>query len=204
VDIAFAADKGGVGKTTLAYHVATRLRQVGADICLIDLDGRSASTAWVGETGYVPAYTYEVLSDGLPDHAVRVWDTPAHPGPDMRRTLAGLVDMIIIVAQPDRESQRAAIDLYAHLAPLNSTVRVLFNAFPPTSREAQGSALALAEAGISCLATNVRAYRCYQRAQWDERAVCDYPYPSADNAWADICTLTDEILETLNGRQVDA
>lgn len=201
MDVAFAADKGGVGKTTLAYHVATRLRQVGADVGLIDLDGRSASTSWVGETGYLPAYTYHVLQHDLPTHAFRVWDTPAHPSRTICETLAKLTDLIVVVAQPDRESQRAAIELHGRLADLGGRAAVLFNAFPPTSHEGTGSVAALSEAGITVLRTVVRQYRCYQRAQWDDHAVCDYPYASADNAWADIIALTDEILEACHGQQ---
>lgn len=201
MDVAFAADKGGVGKTTIAYHVATRLRQVGADIGLIDLDGRSASTSWVGEQSYFPAYTYQALAASLPDHPFRVWDTPAHPSRELQEALAKLTDLVVVVAQPDRESQRAAIELRGRLAALGGRPVVLFNAFPPTSHEGTGSVDALRDAGIAVFRTVVRQYRCYQRAQWDDRAVCDYPYPSADNAWADIIALTDEILEACHGQQ---
>jgi chromosome partitioning protein len=200
MDIAFASPKGGVGKTTMAVHVATRLRQLGHDVALIDLDGRSASTSWVGDSTYFPTFGYEVLDQGLPPNPVRVWDTPANPSVDMRQALAQLADLLVIVCQPDKESQRAAIDLYQALEPQEARMRVLFNAFPPTSREGHSSRDALAEAGIPCCETVVRAYKCYQRAQWDDRTIADYPYPSSDQAWSDISALVDEVLEATDGQ----
>lgn len=197
MDIAFVADKGGVGKTTLAYHVATRLRQLGGDVGLIDLDRRSLSSFWVAESPkgpYFPAYRLSGLSDELPDHAIRVWDTPAHPSASMQASLMELCEVVAIVAQADLGSHMAAGELYHQLAGQGSAaVRLVFNAMMPTSREGAAAVRLAREEGLACFDTVVRRYQCYQHAQWEGVAVCDRVFPSADNAWADITALCAEI-----------
>jgi chromosome partitioning protein len=194
MDIAFVADKGGVGKTTLAYHVATRLRQLGHDVALVDLDRRSASTWWAGQADrpYFPAYPLDELNGSVPDHPVRVWDTPAHIGAAIQDRLAALCSAIVVVTQPDAVSYLAAADLYTSLSERgDAALAVLLNGAPPTAKEDLSP---FERAGVRHLATVVRRYSCYGHSQWDGQAVCDYPYPSADNAWSDITALTDEIL----------
>src|ERR1035438_2126765 len=96
MDIAFMADKGGVGKSTLAFHVATRLRQLGRDVGLIDLDRKQTSSGWHGERApYVPSYPLTALGVAPPEHELRVWDTPAHPSHDLRSRLVALADVVV-------------------------------------------------------------------------------------------------------------
>jgi chromosome partitioning protein len=195
MDVALAADKGGVGKTVLAYHLATRLKQLGYDVALLDLDRRSASSAWVrrAETPFFPAYPLGSF-DELPDHAVRIWDTPAHPSAEMRSHLAGICDLVVVVTLVDPASHEAAVDCYRAFVQAGAEPRVLLNGVHPTSSEGRDSVDALRAAGIDCFDSVVRRYNCYHHSHWEGRAVCDYPYPSADKAWSDISDLADEIL----------
>jgi len=194
MDVAFVADKGGVGKTTLAYHVATRLRQLGHDSALLDLDRRSAAVWWSRqqETPYVPTYALTELGD-IPEHAVRIWDTPAHVSGDAQDRLAGLCDLIVTVTNPDALSVIAAGELSQSLIRRGGRVAVVLNNVHPTAHDR--TLEAFDGTGVLPIETIVRRYTCYQQAQWDGQAVCDAAYGSADNAWADIAGLTDEILK---------
>jgi chromosome partitioning protein len=201
VDIAIMADKGGVGKSTLAVHLAERLRQLGHDAGLLDLDRNATSSWWLRKGGRengrpgVPVYPLTAMGGALPNHAVRLWDTPAHPAVEMQQALVDLCDALLIVAQADEASQVAAAQLYHRLAARGAaTVRVVFNAMQPNSREGADSIAAARAAGMACCDTVVRRYSCYSHAQWDGRAVCDYPYASADKAWSDVAALAGELL----------
>ncbi len=193
MDIAFVADKGGVGKTTLAYHLATRLSQLGREVALIDLDRRSASSWWVHQAAE-PSFAAFALADlggRVPEAEARVWDTPAHIGDEVQDRLAALCDVIVVVTQPDAVSYLAAADLIRSLTSRGGArVAVVLNGAHPSSKD---DLAAFAGTGAVPLRTVVRRYSCYVHSQWDGQAVCDWPYPSADQAWSDICALADEL-----------
>lgn len=193
MDIAFVADKGGVGKTTVSYHVATRLRQLGHDVGLLDLDRRGTASWWVdlAEEAYFPAYALAAVNE-LPEHDFRVWDTPAHINDQMQQALADLCEAIVVVSTTDAASFLAAAQIGQSLLAKGGHVAVMINGVHPAARDTILSSLD--GSGLHLLQTAVRRYSCYEKAQWDGRAVIDGPYPSADNAWSDISELTREIL----------
>lgn len=200
MDVAFAADKGGVGKTVLAYHTAVRFRQLGHDTALLDLDRSGNASEWAlrGDPRYLDAYPLGSI-EMLPQHDVRIWDTPAHPSSDMRRHLAEVADLIVVVSLTDFASQKAAAATYAAFSEAGAPVAVLLNAVHP-SADWPSLVAAIAESGVQVLPVAVRRYSCYEHAQWDGRAVCDYPYPASDRAWSDIGQVCDRILSMIGDR----
>lgn len=189
------ADKGGVGKTTLAFHVATRLKQLGCDVGLYDLDSRGTSSSWAGETSYLPAYDLRTLQSLAPDHAAVVWDTAPHPDREIRAELVRAADLMVIVANGDRDSMNAAAELYRALGELGAKkVRIVFNGVHPTGREGSDCVTAAEAEDLAVCQTFVRRYNCFVQARWDGCAVVDKAYSRADNAWADICAVADELL----------
>src|SRR5713226_5228553 len=49
VNIVFANTKGGVGKSTLAVHLAVWLHDQGTKVALLDTDKQRSSSHWIGE-----------------------------------------------------------------------------------------------------------------------------------------------------------
>lgn len=196
MNLAFVADKGGVGKSTLSYHVSVRLKLLGQDVCLVDLDRRGASSSWLraAQPPFLPAYVADDVVGRMPAHGTTVWDTPAHPNAKLRDSLAAGCDLLVVVALTDRESHIAAAELCRRLLDEGAPAAILVNSVRPNSSSGKQAVEAFTAAGLPCFQTVVRQYACYQHAQWDLRAVCDWPYPSADNAWSDICAVTAEAL----------
>jgi cellulose biosynthesis protein BcsQ len=184
-----------VGKSTIAYHVATRLKQLAYDVGLYDLDSRGTTSSWASERAYVPAYDLRTLQATAPDHDLVVWDTAPHPDSELRSELVRAADILVVVAQGDRDSMAAAADLTRALAEAGAKrLAVLFNAIHPTGKEGRECVQAAREEGLPALDTVVRRYSCYPQARWDGCAVIDRAYARADNAWNDIMAVTDDIL----------
>lgn len=204
MDLVFLADKGGVGKSTVAYHVATRLRQLAYDVGLYDLDSRGTTSSWAAETAFVPAYDLRSLQSQAPDHEIVIWDTAPHPDTELRAELARTGDVLVIVAQGDRDSMAAAGDLYRALAVHQPPkVAVVFNSVHPTGREGRECVEAAREEGLPALGAWLRRYSCYPQARWDGCAVVDKSYTRADQAWDDVCGVTDAIVALATDQSVE-
>lgn len=183
--IAVAADKGGVGKSLLATHLAAAAAYGGQSVTLIDLDHRLASSNWL--TRAAAPVQVAPMGEGIQDADLTIYDTVAHPDQAMRDGLVGL-DLLLVVASHDLNSQLAAVDLYRDLVDRGGRAWVVLNSVHPSGR-AEGRVANLAELGVAVAPTVVRRFACYDHALIDGRLVCDYPYQKADDAWADIQAL---------------
>ncbi len=105
--IALVNEKGGVGKSTLAVHLATWLFDRGAKVALIDCDKQRSSSQWMAECE--PGVTIAVIdtpeilaseAQGLrQSHDFVVGDGPAGLA-DISRTLLLLADLAVFPISP--------------------------------------------------------------------------------------------------------
>ncbi len=115
--IAFTNTKGGVGKSTLAAHLAIWLFDKGLRVALLDADDQQTSARWVRAAEpaitIVSATEMEAIQKArtelLRSHDIVVADTPGKDS-DAARTVTFLADLAIVPLQPSKPDLRAIKD----------------------------------------------------------------------------------------------
>lgn len=124
--IVFANTKGGVGKSTLAVHLAVWLYDRGANVALLDCDKQRSSSQWIAEaepkttvmTADTPENVAVLAQDLRKGHDFVIGDGPGGLD-DLSRTLLILADLAIFPISPSildlrSVSQATAVLKYAH------------------------------------------------------------------------------------------
>ena len=115
--IAFTNTKGGVGKSTLASHLALWLFDQSYRVALLDTDEQGTASAWVSAAEpsltVVTATEMEAIQQAranlLASHDIVVADTPGKES-DAARTVTLLCDLAIVPLQPSKPDIRAIKD----------------------------------------------------------------------------------------------
>jgi chromosome partitioning protein len=111
VIISFASYKGGVGKTTTAYHLAEAL---GKGTLLLDGDPNESALAWVNRHDMITEQ-FETLraSDSFDSSAYKniIIDTPARPNNSELKTISENSDLVIVPTFPDTLSLDALMKM---------------------------------------------------------------------------------------------
>lgn len=112
--ITFTNTKGGVGKSTLACHLAIWLFDLGYRVALLDADSQASSSEWIKKAE--PKITVRVTSDSdaiqaartelLVDHDVVVADAPGKEG-GAANAVTMLADLAIMPMEPTMLCVRA-------------------------------------------------------------------------------------------------
>jgi chromosome partitioning protein len=115
--IALTNSKGGVGKSTLAVHLAVWLEEQGTKVAVVDADVQGSSSAWLKEASpQTPLFrlaTPDDVLDQVPKLAVQyecvVVDGPAGLS-ELTRTILFLTDVTFLPCGPSVMDLRAAND----------------------------------------------------------------------------------------------
>jgi chromosome partitioning protein len=169
--IAFIAQKGGVGKTTLAVNLAV---SAGPKAALFDLDSQESAVIWAdrrkAESPHVEFLTERRLPDGLKaaeaqGFTLAIIDTPPAAGPQAF-TAAQAADLVLIPCRPslvDLDAIRRTAQL---IKSAGITAYVVFNAAPPGATTLLDDARAIVEAAGLLVAPVVLRERSAFRAAW--------------------------------------
>ena len=119
--LGFCNEKGGVGKTTLAIHTATRLVRLGRRVCLVDLDTQGGVAHFLGmqPADDVAEWIRSVLylrPDRRPDIATFLLPCPAYPNLTLIRGFSATSNVEADLYQPGRV--RSGAILAEALSPL--------------------------------------------------------------------------------------
>lgn len=202
--ITLAAQKGGVGKTTLAVNLAVAAQAAGIKTALFDLDPQESATAWSerrkADLPHVEPISARRLAQaieaaGASGFKLTIIDTPPAAGAEAAEA-AQRADLVVIPCRPSL-IDLDAIKRTAQL--ITSTGRagiVVLNAAPPTATTLLDDARTLAGATGLRVAQGVLRERSAYRAAWPYGLGVMEHEPKGKAA-TEIALMLDTLLEEL-------
>ena len=135
--VAFLNQKGGVGKTTLAVHIATAFAQRGRKVLLVDADPQGSSLDWSASRQIEPLFPViglptKTLHKEMPAHLAN-YDDIIIDGPprvnELARSAIIAADVVIVPIQPspyDVWAAKEIVDLLSEAAVFKETQKSAF------------------------------------------------------------------------------
>jgi chromosome partitioning protein len=190
--------KGGIGKSTTAFHLAAYFSDLGKTV-LIDGDPNRTAIKWAGRNEEPLPFT---VADER--HAMKIIsgmkyviiDTPARPNSDDLKELAKGCDLLILPTSPDVVSLEPMLETARDVG--EAKFRALITIVPPhPSREGELMRDDLEEGGIPVFRSMIRRTVGFAKAAMAGRPIRDVEDARARAAWGDYQALGDEIKELL-------
>ena len=180
--IAIVSQKGGVGKSTLAVHLAAEASTQGRRVLLLDLDPQGSAMEWASRRGDRPpdvsganpaSIGKEIDKARSEDYDLVLVDTAPHADHAALQA-ARSADLVAIPCRPstfDIAAISATLDL-CKLA--NKQALVILNAAPIRSRVTAEAEEAIAEKGGKVSPIIIRQRVAFQHCMIDGRTAAEY------------------------------
>lgn len=193
--ITVASFKGGVGKTTTAFHIAAYLNEK-AKTLLIDGDPNRSVLSWAAR-GELPFKVVDERSAAMHarqyDHIVI--DTEARPEYEDLKALADGCDLLILPTTPDAlalDALTLTVDALKKLG--TSKFKILLTVVPPRpEKDGEEAREALQEAGLPLFKAEIRRFAAYKKAALAGVPVYKVKAANAKEAWDDYKAVGKEI-----------
>ncbi|MDQ3685643.1 MAG: ParA family protein [Acidobacteriota bacterium] len=190
--------KGGIGKSTTAFHLASYFSDLGKTV-LIDGDPNRTALKWAGRSGETLPFTVADERQAMkiiPGMDYVIIDTPARPNSDDLKELAKGCDLLILPTSPDVVSLEPMLETARDVG--EAKFRALITIVPPhPSKEGELMRDDLAEGGIPVFRTMIRRTVGFAKAAMSGRPIRDIEDARVRAAWGDYQSLGDEIREML-------
>jgi chromosome partitioning protein len=190
--------KGGIGKSTTAFHLASYFSDLGKTV-LIDGDPNRTAIKWAGRNENSLPFTVADERHAMkivPGMDYVIIDTPARPNSDDLKELAKGCDLLILPTSPDVVSLEPMLETARDVG--EAKFRALITIVPPhPSREGELMRDDLNEGGIPVFKSMIRRTVGFAKAAMAGRPIRDVEDSRARAAWEDYKALGDEIKELL-------
>jgi chromosome partitioning protein len=190
--------KGGIGKSTTAFHLAAYFSDFGKTV-LIDGDPNRTAVKWSERSSeslpFAVADERQAMKT-IPGMDYVIIDTPARPRSDDLKELAKGCDLLILPTSPDVVSLEPMLETARDVE--EAKFRALITIVPPhPSREGEMMRDDLEEGGIPVFKAMIRRTVGFAKAAMAGRPIRDLEDSRAKAAWEDYKSLGDEIRELL-------
>lgn len=202
--IALAQQKGGVGKSTLAIHMAVELAQRGRRVAIIDMDPQGTVTKWAKRRDRA-ARPWPIVSTSGPTqleselsalsemHFVFL-DTPGKRAADVNLGMRA-ADLIIIPARPLDIDIEASAETLAAAQRLKKAYAFAMTAAPPGGRRASEFAALISAKGFPVIPAVITERLAYPDAISEGLGISEWE-PNGKAA-AEISVFTTAVLKGL-------
>ena len=193
--ITVASFKGGVGKSTTAFHLAAYFHKL-APTLLVDGDANRSALDW-GNRGQVP---FKVVDEKQAVKFARKYehiiiDTPARPDEDELKTIAEGCDLLVLPTSPDALALGATLKMVDALHSLDTNYRILLTIVPPNPNKAGAEArTALLTAELPLFETGIRRLAVFQKAALEGVPVHAVKDSYSQIAWQCYVDVSKEII----------
>jgi chromosome partitioning protein len=190
--------KGGIGKSTTAFHIAAYFSDIGKTV-LVDGDPNRTAVNWAGRSSEPLPFTVVDQRQAMrlaSQAEFLIIDTPARPNSDDLKELAKGCELLILPTSPDVVSLGPMLETARDLE--NAKYRALITLVPPhPSREGEVMRDDLKQEGIPVFETMIRRTVGFAKAALAGRPIRDIEDTRTRAAWEDYKALGDEIRKLL-------
>lgn len=183
--ITVTSDKGGVGKSTTAIHLAAFVaRELGAgSVALVDTDPNGSALEWAGRgEGGLPFRVLEPEDDVHEEHVV--YDSQGRLRGDDLQAAAEASDVLVVPSTPDFLAINALGRLLEDLEEARvAPYRVLLTMVPWYERIYCPGRKELEDAGVPVFADIIQHRKAFQHAANEGVPVYDVRRKGAESGW---------------------